>query len=98
MVIRIFSDRLSRMHEGEFYGDFKSQLQEMVQRRFKVLPQYVVTGSSGPPHARVYRVELRVNGRKLAEGKGRSKKEAEQDAARRAVKVLQHERPFRKIK
>jgi ribonuclease-3 len=64
--------------------DFKSALQELLARRGEEV-SYNVTSESGPPHERTYEVVARVDGQALGSGRGRSKKHAEQEAAREAV-------------
>ena len=61
--------------------DAKSRLQEWCQRRGVPRPSYRLLSSEGPPHDRTFRVEVAVAGAKPAEGTGKSKKEAEMDAA-----------------
>jgi ribonuclease-3 len=68
--------------------DFKSALQELLARRGEEV-SYAVTDEEGPPHARTYTVVARVAGQALGSGRGRSKKHAEQDAAREAVEKLE---------
>lgn len=70
--------------------DFKSALQEILARRGAEVG-YEVTGEDGPPHARTYTVLARVDGQPLGAGSGRSKKHAEQEAARVAVEALEGE-------
>jgi ribonuclease-3 len=60
--------------------DFKSRLQERLQRR-RQMPRYRIAQEEGPDHARTFVAIVEVNGRPLGEGRGRSKKEAEQAAA-----------------
>ena len=67
--------------------DFKSALQELLARRGEEV-EYEVTGEDGPPHERTYTVLARVDGRELGSGSGRSKKHAEQEAAKAAVSKL----------
>jgi ribonuclease-3 len=67
--------------------DFKSALQERLARDGRTV-LYEVTSSTGPPHAPTFRVEARVSGDSLGSGQGRSKKEAEQRAAREALELL----------
>ena len=67
--------------------DFKSALQELLARRGAEV-SYEVTGEDGPPHQRTYTVLASVAGRELGRGSGRSKKHAEQEAARAAVEQL----------
>ena len=68
--------------------DFKTLLQELVQRDGAESPLYRMTGESGPDHCKVFSAEVLVDGRALGEGSGRSKKEAEQNAARDALEKL----------
>jgi ribonuclease III len=70
--------------------DFKSALQELLARRGEEV-SYEVTEEHGPPHERTYVVEASVDGRCVGHGSGRSKKSAEQEAARVAVEMLEAE-------
>jgi ribonuclease III len=70
-----------------FY-DHKTQLQEIVQARFKVTPSYHLLQTRGPDHAKIFEVEVRMNGKQLAVATGNSKKEAEQNAARDAIPTV----------
>ena len=71
--------------------DFKSTLQERLARRGQVV-DYAVTGELGPPHDRVFEVEARVGEEVAGRGSGRSKKHAEQEAARAALEEWLGER------
>lgn len=66
--------------------DYKSMLQEEMQAEHRESVHYVVTSMSGPAHDRVYTVNAMFNEIVLASGTGKSKKNAEQDAARNALK------------
>jgi ribonuclease-3 len=68
--------------------DYKSALQELVQSRNAALPEYRLVGTFGPDHRKLFRVEVVVNGEKLAEATGTSKKEGEQEAAKLALEHL----------
>ncbi len=70
-------------------GDFKSALQEFLQAGKQGQPEYHITGETGPDHRKRFFVEVRVAGQAFAEGEGRTRKHAEQDAARRAIEKLQ---------
>ncbi len=71
--------------------DHKSALQEVLQGRGDPLPEYVVTAEEGPAHRRLFTVEVRVRGDVLAEAEGRTKKDAEREAARKALDSLSAE-------
>ncbi len=69
------------------YKDFKSYLQEITQREFRELPSYTLIEAEGPEHEKTFKVECRVKDLKTV-GVGRSKKAAEQDAAKEMLKLL----------
>lgn len=68
-------------------ADFKSQLQERLQR-LRLFPRYRVAREEGPDHAKAFVVTVEVDGEVVGEGRGRNKKEAEQQAAEQAVNWL----------
>ncbi len=68
--------------------DYKTMLQEITQRRWRERPVYRVISVEGPEHAKIFTVESSIR-EYSAVGKGRSKKEAEQEAARKLVSILQ---------
>ncbi len=68
--------------------DYKTALQELVQRESGQVLAYRLIGQSGPDHAKVFTVEVDLNGKAVGRGTGHSKKEAEQMAARSAVEML----------
>ena len=70
--------------------DFKSRLQEMVQKKYKTPPVYYVVAETGPDHEKKFTLEVRINKRILGSGEGRSKKEAEQLAAKEALRSLKN--------
>ena len=74
--------------EAAFTEDWKSELQEVLQSEGRGLPEYVLTAEDGPAHRRVFIVDVKVRGDVLARGEGRSKKAAEQEAARAALGQL----------
>lgn len=68
--------------------DHKTKLQELVQRKRNQVLTYALVGESGPDHDKSFRVEVSLNGSVVGQGIGRSKKRAEQDAAREAIEKL----------
>ena len=70
-------------------ADYKTRLQEVVQQDPSAVLKYEVTGETGPDHNKQFTVCVWRNGELLAEGKGRSKKAAEQHAAKVALEKLQ---------
>jgi ribonuclease III len=84
VIEKLFAPLLKKLETDDLVQDFKSLLQEFTQQAFKSLPKYRLTEETGPAHDKVFRIALAVNGIVLAEGKGKSKKEAEQHAAKEA--------------
>ena len=73
----------------EFHNaDYKTELQELVQQKKNQSLAYTLTGESGPDHEKVFSVEVALNGSVIGVGRGSSKKRAEQDAARAAIRTL----------
>ncbi|MBN1384101.1 MAG: ribonuclease III [Elusimicrobia bacterium] len=68
--------------------DFKSQLQESIQSRYKTIPIYNVLEEKGPDHDKTFKINVTILRKVFANGIGKSKKEAEQDAAKKALKRL----------
>lgn len=71
--------------------DYKTELQELVQRKPHQVLRYELVGQSGPDHAKVFTVAVLLNGDPIGEGSGHSKKEAEQASARAALEKLTKE-------
>ncbi len=76
-------------------ADPKTRLQEKVQAARKVTPTYHLLTAVGPDHAKTFTVEVRVDGDAIASASGSSKKDAEQNAARRAIDELEPVPPVR---
>lgn len=87
-VDRAFADALSGAAEGRSGADYKTLLQEDVQNRLRVSPRYRVVSESGPEHEKVFEVEVTIGAEVYARSSGRSKKEAEQLAARETLALL----------
>jgi ribonuclease III len=83
LVLGLLADRIDAAAEGPGGHDFKTQLQELAARRFDGLPRYELR-DEGPDHAKRFYAVVRLDGEPLGQGEGRSKKQAEQEAARSA--------------
>lgn len=69
--------------------DYKTALQEMVQRKNGMVLAYRLLGSEGPDHAKTFFMEVLLNGESIGTGSGHSKKEAEQMAAKAGIQTLE---------
>ena len=74
---------------GMHNADYKTALQELVQQKKNQVLTYVPIGEEGPDHSKRFTVAVLLNGEKVGQGTGSSKKRAEQDAARAAISKLQ---------
>ena len=83
--------KLEEIKEKKLYRDGKSLLQEVVQAKSLKAPKYEVVSEEGPDHDKEFKVAVYVNDKKIAEGTGRSKQVAQQDAARQALESLGQE-------
>lgn len=70
------------------FKDYKTALQEIIQQNPEEHLEYVLTGESGPDHNKHFTVEVHLNSNVIGKGGGRSKKEAEQQAAREALELM----------
>ena len=75
--------------EPAFWNDYKTALQELVQRRSGQTLTYELIGEQGPDHDKTFSVRVLLNGESIGEGIGRTKKEAEQSAAGNALEALE---------
>jgi ribonuclease III len=90
MVMRLLGDRIESAAAGPGGQDYKTRLQELCARTFDQLPVYTLS-DAGPDHAKEFHAVVSVEGRPQGTGQGRSKKQAEQAAARVAWERLLHE-------
>jgi ribonuclease III len=85
---RFLGDAFARATAGTLDRDFKTQLQELAQSRLRSTPRYRVVAERGPDHSKTFEVETELKGEVLGQGVGRSKKDAEQAAAKLALEAL----------
>lgn len=85
-VLRFLGREIENKHTN--FKDYKTTLQEIVQQNPDERLNYVPVGESGPDHDKRFQVELHINSNVIASGIGRSKKQAEQDAARQALELM----------
>lgn len=88
IVMVLLGKEMDGLPIGSATVDFKSELQEYVQDNLRCVPKYRVAKESGPAHAKVFEVELLINGQLKAKGIGHSKKIAEQMAAKAALEEI----------
>ena len=89
LIHRVLLDKGREEAVEERRRDFKTELQELVQRKSGSTLGYRLVGSTGPDHAKVFEAAVLLNGEVFSTGTGHSKKEAEQAAAGAALEKLQ---------
>jgi ribonuclease-3 len=88
-ILRELGPILEDAGRPDYFGrDHKSRLQEALQGLGRPLPIYRIAGEIGPEHRKLFHVEVVVAGEVVAQGAGRTKKDAEQDAAKSALDTL----------
>ena len=90
LVIRLVKDVFQGVELEELYTDYKTLLQEYTQAKYGAPPEYQTTKEDGPEHNKTFTVCVIINKKLIATSKGRSKKRAEQNSAKKAIDILQN--------
>lgn len=85
IISRLLKDCLENK---EIFIDYKTKLQELIQKQYGSRPKYKVILEEGPAHSKCFHIEVKVGRRVLGKGSGKSKKEAEQSAAKEGLENL----------
>ena len=88
VIISLFTPVIKKSYEGKGFQDYKTQLQEVLQKFSDKEINYQVIKEKGPDHNKEFVVEVHHNGQAIGTGKGKSKKEAEQQAAKEALEKI----------
>jgi len=88
LLISLFAYEIELVTLDQHDRDYKTLLQEYVQKRFKTCPSYKLKGNAGPEHDKTFFIEVFVGSTKHGYGEGKSKKDAEQKAAQNAYQKL----------
>ncbi|MBI5787638.1 MAG: ribonuclease III [Candidatus Schekmanbacteria bacterium] len=88
-VIPLFDKSIHEASQSEHLQNFKSLLQEYTQAKLSSIPMYEVISKKGPHHQRIFEVHVKIGKKVYGQGQGKSKKEAEQQAAKNVLKILQ---------
>ena len=90
-VMRFVKDEIKHHTVEEAFHDYKTQLQEIIQKNPGEELSYVLVGEEGPDHDKRFTVEVRLNSNVIGAGEGRSKKQAELHAAKKALELMGQE-------
>ena len=84
----LIKEKIELIIKGKHEEDFKTLLQEISQKKMKCLPEYCLIKEKGPDHKKIFCIEVRLKKITYGTGDGENKKEAEQEAAKNALKKL----------
>lgn len=90
-VIDNFKETIEKAIKNKIILDYKTKLQEVMQKNGDISIEYVLTKHEGPPHRRKFYTQVSVDDKVLGKGIGYSKKESEQNAAQEALKKMEEE-------
>jgi ribonuclease-3 len=95
-ILRVLVPEINKVLEDRHRKDYKTLLQEYAQKRFKTYPKYILVEKTGPDHNKTFWIEVKINDMTFGPGKGKNKKEAEQNAASIAHATLIAEKKTQK--
>jgi ribonuclease III len=87
-ILRYLVPEINKVLENRHRKDYKTLLQEFVQKQFKTYPKYIMVKKTGPDHSKTFWMEVKVGDQTYGPGKGKNKKSAEQSAAELAWVAL----------
>jgi len=87
-VLKLLIPEINKVILDKHKKDYKSLLQELVQKKYRSYPKYNIVKKSGPDHDKTFMIEVNINNKIYGQGMGKNKKEAEQKAAGVAYKRL----------
>ncbi|MBA1438028.1 MAG: ribonuclease III [Epsilonproteobacteria bacterium] len=92
IAIKLIEENHDEISLDSLFRDHKTTLQELTQARFGITPEYRVLASRGPDHQKEFEVGVYIEGREYAKALGKSKKIAQQEAAKLAIAILKKEK------
>lgn len=87
-LLPFIKDEIKRVSDTGLHRDYKTELQQLIQQAEGDFLEYVTVGESGPDHKKTFSVEARLNSNIIGKGSGKTKREAEQNAAKKALELF----------
>lgn len=84
-VLSLLHDKTELILKGEYISDYKTELQERIQSHSPEAPEYKIISETGPDHSKTFEAAVYVSGKMIGSGIGKTKKDAEQSAAKAAL-------------
>jgi len=91
ITIKVLEKVYPNVDLATIFRDYKTTLQEITQAKMGVTPEYILVSATGPDHKKEFEIMVKINGKEFATAKGKSKKEAQQEAAKMALEILERE-------
>jgi ribonuclease-3 len=91
IALKLIKDVYPKITPEELLKDYKTNLQEITQAHFGVVPEYRLISATGPDHKKEFEIGVYINDKEYARAKGRSKKAAQQEGARLTIERLKKE-------
>jgi ribonuclease-3 len=82
VTLKVLSENIELAVAGKLVNDYKTKLQEQIQQHGESVIEYVLESATGPEHDKTFLVSLYINHQRKTKGSGKTKKEAEQNAAK----------------
>ena len=92
IVLKLLEEVYPQIDLKSIFKDYKTTLQELTQAEFGTTPEYTMLRTFGPDHKKEFEIEVGIKEKKFAVAKGKSKKDAQQKAAKKALEILLKEK------
>lgn len=90
IAMKYLMEKIENINDIEGTGDYKTILQELLQGEYRKMPEYELIKTAGPDHDKIFEISVKLNDKIIGNGSGKSKKEAEKNAAKEALKFVEN--------
>jgi len=91
IALKLLKEEYPEINPDKLLKDYKTKLQEITQAHFGVVPEYRLLSATGPDHKKEFEIGVFINDREYARAKGKSKKSAQQEGAKKTIEILEKE-------
>jgi len=91
IALKLLKEEYPEIDPDKLLKDYKTKLQEITQAHFGVVPEYRLLSATGPDHRKEFEIGVFINDKEYARAKGKSKKAAQQEGAKKTIKILEKE-------